>query len=95
MARYKIQLKLSQLRCPLSDVACRVRVVEHSPQREGRYHRDLMSLEVVAQLPGSDEYCVKQLVDLQIPCIGFMEDLADVVHRALDSLDPLGGVRRV
>jgi hypothetical protein len=50
-----------------------------------------MSLEVVAQLPGSDEYCIKQLVDFQISCLGFVEDLADVVHRALDGPDPPGG----
>jgi hypothetical protein len=50
-----------------------------------------MSLEVVVQLSGSDEYCIKQLVDLQIPCLGFVEDLTDVVHRALDSPDPPGG----
>jgi hypothetical protein len=50
-----------------------------------------MSLEVVAQLPGSDEHYIKQLVDLQIPCLGFVEDFADVVHRALDGPDPSGG----
>jgi hypothetical protein len=39
-----------------------------------------MGLEVVAQLPESDEYCIKQLVDLQVPCLGFVEDLANVLH---------------
>jgi hypothetical protein len=50
-----------------------------------------MSLEVVAQLPGGDEDWIKQLVDLQVPCLGLMEDLADVVHWMLDSSDPPGG----
>jgi hypothetical protein len=45
----------------------------------------------VAQLPESDEYCIKQLVDLQIPCLGFVEDLADVVYRTLDGPDPPRG----
>jgi hypothetical protein len=52
-----------------------------------------MSLEVVAQLPGGDEDWIKQLVDLQVPCLGLMEDLADVVHWMLDSSDPPGGGR--
>jgi hypothetical protein len=51
-----------------------------------------MSLEVVAQLSGSDEYCIKQLMDLQVPRLGHVEDLADVVHRSLDGPDPPGVV---
>jgi hypothetical protein len=39
-----------------------------------------VSLELVAQLPGGDEDCIKQLVDLQVPCLGLVEDFADVVH---------------
>jgi hypothetical protein len=49
-----------------------------------------MSLEVVAQLPGIDEYCIKQLVDLQIPCLGFMEDLAGGSARLAPSARALG-----
>jgi hypothetical protein len=50
-----------------------------------------VSLEVVARLPGSDEDCIKQLMDLHVPRLGLMEDIADIVHWLLEGLDPLGG----
>jgi hypothetical protein len=52
-----------------------------------QHHRDLVSLEVVAELPGGDDDCIKQLMDLQVPYLGLVEDFADVVHRSLDGLD--------
>jgi hypothetical protein len=45
----------------------------------------------VAQLPGGDEDCIQQLVDLQVPSLGLVQDLTDVVHRTLDGPDPPGG----
>jgi hypothetical protein len=45
----------------------------------------------VMQLPRGDEDCIKQLVDLQVPSLGLVEDLADVVHWTLDGSDPPGG----
>jgi hypothetical protein len=50
-----------------------------------------VSLELVAQLPGGDEDCIKQLVDLQVPCLGLMEDfhLFPLVQ-AQGAPDPLG-----
>jgi hypothetical protein len=42
----------------------------------------------VAQLSGGNGDCIKRLMDLQVPCLGLMEDLANVVHRALDCSDP-------
>jgi hypothetical protein len=50
-----------------------------------------VSLEVVTQLPGGDEDCIKQLVDLQVPGLGLVEDLIDVVHWTLYGPDPPGG----
>jgi hypothetical protein len=50
-----------------------------------------MSLEVESQLPRSDEDCIKQLMDLQVPCLGLVEDFADVVHQSLDGPDPPEG----
>jgi hypothetical protein len=50
-----------------------------------------VSFEVVTQLPGGDEDCIKQLVDLQVPGLGLVEDLADIVHRTLDGPDPPRG----
>jgi hypothetical protein len=52
-----------------------------------------VSLEVVAQLSRGDEYFIKQLVDLQVPCLGLMEDVADVVHQSLDGPNPPEGGR--
>jgi hypothetical protein len=45
----------------------------------------------VTQLTGCNENCIKQLMHLQVPCLGVIEDLANVVDRALDGPDPLGG----
>jgi hypothetical protein len=45
----------------------------------------------VMQLPGGDEDCLYQLVDLHVPGLCLMEDLTDVVHQTLDSLDPPRG----
>jgi hypothetical protein len=50
-----------------------------------------VSLEVVAQLAGCNEDCVKHLMHLQVPCLCVMEDLTDAVHQALDALDPPRG----
>jgi hypothetical protein len=33
----------------------------------------------------------KQLVDLQVPCLGFVEEFVDEVHRTLDGPSPPGG----
>jgi hypothetical protein len=41
----------------------------------------------MAKLPGCDENCIKQLMHYQVPCLGIMEDLTDVVYRTLDSTD--------
>jgi hypothetical protein len=46
----------------------------------------------MAQLPECDENYIKQLMHFEVPCLGIMEDLTDVVYRALDSMDPPWGV---
>jgi hypothetical protein len=38
----------------------------------------------MAQLPGCNENYIEQLMHFQVSCFGVMEDLTDVVHRALD-----------
>src|SRR6185312_9462326 len=56
MARLKVQLKLSQLCCPLGDVARGVGVVQDRSQRvRGRYDNSVC-LKVVAQFPGRNKY---------------------------------------
>jgi hypothetical protein len=47
----------------------------------------------MAQLPGCDENCIKQLMYFQVPCLSVMEDLTDVVYWVLNSMDPPKGVR--
>jgi hypothetical protein len=54
-----------------------------------------VSLEVVTQLPESNENRIKQLMYFKVPCLGIMEDFTDVVHRALDGMDPLERIRHV
>jgi hypothetical protein len=50
-----------------------------------------VGLEVVVRLLGGDEDCIQQLVDLQVPGLGLVEDLTDVVLRTLDGPNPMGG----
>jgi hypothetical protein len=41
----------------------------------------------MAELPGRNEYSIKELMRLRIPSLCFMKDLIDVVDWLLDSLD--------
>jgi hypothetical protein len=50
-----------------------------------------VSLKVVTQLPRGNEDCIQQLVDLQVPSFGLVEDLTNVVHWTLDGSDSPGG----
>ena len=45
---------------------------------------DRVSLEIVAQLALNHDDCIKQLLDLWIPCLGFRQHFTDEVHRPLD-----------
>jgi hypothetical protein len=87
MAWLEVELESSEFGCPLGDVACGVRIVEHGPQCVGGYHHDLVGLEVVAELPGRNEYSIKKLMRLRIPALCLMKDLTDVVDRLLDGPD--------
>jgi hypothetical protein len=50
-------------------------------------------LKIVAQFPGRDKYSLDKLVRLKVPDLCLMEDLADVLDRLLDGLDPCGWTR--
>jgi hypothetical protein len=54
-----------------------------------------VSLEVVTQLPGSNENRVKQFMYFQVPCLCIMDDLSDVLHWAMDGPNRPEGIRRV
>ena len=47
-----------------------------------------MCLKIVAQLPGRNKYNIDKLVCIKVPGLCLMEDLANVVDRLLDGLDP-------
>jgi hypothetical protein len=46
----------------------------------------------MVQLPECNKNYIKQLMHFKVPCLGIMEDLTDIVHRALDGTDPHWGV---
>jgi hypothetical protein len=48
-------------------------------------------LKVVARLPGCNEDYIKQFMHFQIPCLGLVENLIDVVDWSLYGSDPPGG----
>jgi hypothetical protein len=87
MAWLEIELKSSELSCPLGDVACGVGIVEDGPQRVGGHHHNLVGLEIVKEFPGRNEYGIKELMRLRIPGLCLMKDLADIVDRLLDGPD--------
>ena len=47
-----------------------------------------MRLEVVTQLPGSDEHCIEHLLGLGVSGLGISEDFTDEVHRSLYLVGP-------
>jgi hypothetical protein len=87
VAGLEVKLKSSKLCSPLGDVARGVGIVEDGPQRVRGYHHNLVGLEIMAELPGCNEYSIKELMRLRIPGLCFMKDLANVVDRLLDGLD--------
>jgi hypothetical protein len=87
VAWLEVELKSSKLCCPLGNVARGVGIVENVPQRIGGHHHNLVGLEIMTELPGRNEYSIKELMRLSIPGLCFMKELADVVDWFLDSLD--------
>jgi hypothetical protein len=83
----EVELESSKLCSPLGDVARGVGIVEDGPQRVRGYHHNLVGLEIMAELPGRNEYSIKEPMRLRIPSLCFMKDLTDVIDRLLDSLD--------
>jgi hypothetical protein len=87
MAWLEVELKSSKLYCPFGDIACGIGIVEYGPQWIGGHHHNLVGLEGMAELPGRNEYSIKELMRLRIPGLCLMKDLADIVDQLLDSLD--------
>jgi hypothetical protein len=83
----EIELETSKLCSPLGDVARGVGIMEDGPQWIKGHHHNLVGLEIVTELPGRNEYSIKELMSLRIPSLCLMKDLANIVDWLLDSLD--------
>jgi hypothetical protein len=57
--------------------------VEDIRQWEVGDHQDIVCIEVVANLPRSDEYAVKYFLTHQVTNLRFREDFTDEVNRSL------------
>ena len=79
MAGLEVQLELSQLCCPLGDVARGVGVVQDRSQRVRGHYDNSVCLKIMAQFPGRNKYGIDKLMRLKIPSLCLMEDFADVV----------------
>jgi hypothetical protein len=57
--RLEVECEGSQLYSPLGDAPGSVPIVEDIRQWEVEDHQDIVCVEIMAKLPGSDEYTVK------------------------------------
>jgi hypothetical protein len=92
VAGLEVELKSSKLCSPLGDIARGVGVVEDGPQGIRGHHHNLVGLEIMAELPGCNQYSIKELMHLGIPGLYLMQDLTDVVDRLLNGLDLASGM---
>jgi hypothetical protein len=72
VAGLEVELKSSKLCSPLGDVARGVGVVEDSPQWIRGHQHNFVGLEIMAELPGRNEYSINELMSLGIPGLHFM-----------------------
>jgi hypothetical protein len=73
----------SQLHGPLGDAPGSVPIVEDICQWEVVDHQDIECLEIVAKLPGSNEYTVKNFLNRWVANLRFREDFTDEVDWSL------------
>jgi hypothetical protein len=60
---------LADLHYPLSDVPCCFFALDDMRQWMIRYDSNNVDQEVMLELPGRHEYCLKQLLYLRVPCL--------------------------
>jgi hypothetical protein len=72
VAGLEVELKSSELYSPLGNVALGVGVMEDGPQWVGGHHHNFVGLEIMAELPGCNEYSIEELMRLGIPSLCFM-----------------------
>jgi hypothetical protein len=68
----EVKLKSSKLCSPLGNVTRGVVVAEDGPQWIRGHHHNFAGLEIMAELPGRNEYSIKELMHLGIPGVCFM-----------------------
>jgi hypothetical protein len=74
----------AELNRPFGDAPAGFFVMENVTEREFGDDDDLVIFEIMAELVGCNQDCVQQLLDLGIPSLGLVQDLADEVNRSLD-----------
>jgi hypothetical protein len=79
----EVECEGSQLHCPLGDAPDSIPIVEDVRQWEVGDHQDIVCIEVVTKLPGSDEYTVKYFLNRWVMNLRFREDFADEVDWSL------------
>jgi hypothetical protein len=72
VAGLEVKLKYSKLCSPLGDFARGVGVVEDGPQWIRGHHHNFVGLKIIAELPGRNEYSIKELMHLRILGLCFM-----------------------
>jgi hypothetical protein len=75
----EVECKGSHLYGPLGDATGSIPIVEDIRQWEVRDHPDIVCIEIVAKLPGSDEYTVKNFFNRWVTNLRYREDFADEV----------------
>ena len=69
---------------PFNDAAICFFIIEDIAQRILSNHCYLIRLKVMAKLPRRNQYSIRQLLELWIPSLRLIQDLADKVDRALN-----------
>ena len=74
----------AELYRPFNDAAICFFIIEDIAQRILSNHCYLIRLKVMAKLPRRNQYSIRQLLELWIPSLRLIQDLADKVDRALN-----------
>lgn len=59
-------------------------IAKNIPQWVLSNHGHFICLEVLAELSGRNQDCIQELLDLQIPSLGLIQDFTDEIDWALD-----------
>lgn len=93
-----MDIELAELDDPFGNMSCDFLVFDNLTRGIRGNERDLVVLEVVAQLLGCHDHSAEQLLDMRISGLGIMQYFTDVVHWALyllvfDNEDGVYGVQ--